>query len=495
MKRITADLNCARTAHGIRGQLVLAGWVFVLLFTVIMGTRSVSGRGEEAFCVSLPEKVLGYTPCEILITSPQAGEVTLRLLDSADNCWLTLKTPVTAGENRLSWDGLGTYEEKLLSGPYRFYAELRAADSGKVGQEERTDGLLLSETEARFTIGGTTPTLVYALPSSDTLYLDHQEKWFVECYVTAECLVAMEVHTAAGELVFTREVTMKDPEGDVMHWAGLTQVAPGEYTVSLWSKLNVAYTRTFPLRVEAVCPTSREITETGPILPERGRTETEIWEIMMKPSVVIAGNSTFRRYVLYRKPNASSRSAGSLRCATQGLEVLDIEGKWAHVRAWNHEDGQEITGYLQLRLLTVQTPGNHYGVLIDKRDQTLTVYQDGHAIGTVPVSTGLATPGNAYRETPAGAFLTDVHTGPSFAQEGYRYEYPLKYDAGNMIHGAGFVRRGRQKDYSDNLPLLGQKASHGCTRVSPFATEEYPINMYWLWLHLPYHTRVIVLED
>ena len=82
-----------------------------------------------------------------------------------------------------------------------------------------------------------------------------------------------------------------------------------------------------------------------------------------------------------------------------------------------------------------------------------------------------------------------------FAQEGYRYEYPLKYDAGNMIHGAGFVRTGRARDYSDTLPKLGQKASHGCTRVSPFSTELFPINMYWLWIHLPYHTRVIVLDD
>ena len=105
------------------------------------------------------------------------------------------------------------------------------------------------------------------------------------------------------------------------------------------------------------------------------------------------------------------------------------------------------------------------------------------------------TPGNTYRETPAGAFLTDVHTGSSFAQEGYRYEYPLRYDGGNYIHGLGFIRNGRARDYSNNLQKLGQKASHGCTRVSLFLQEGSPINMYWLWIHLPYHTRIIVLDD
>ena len=64
-----------------------------------------------------------------------------------------------------------------------------------------------------------------------------------------------------------------------------------------------------------------------------------------------------------------------------------------------------------------------------------------------------------------------------------------------MIHGLGYVRVGRVRDYSDNLPLLGQKASHGCVRVSLFATESCPLTIYWLWTHLPFHTRVIVLDN
>jgi len=32
-------------------------------------------------------------------------------------------------------------------------------------------------------------------------------------------------------------------------------------------------------------------------------------------------------------------------------------------------------------------------------------------------------------------------------------------------------------------------------RVSPFATADCPINSYWLWTHLPLHTRVIILPD
>ena len=463
----------------------IRGGRLVLAVCCALAALLCAAGAENAFSVSLPETVKGYTPCEITVVSPAAGEVTLKLYDTVNNPWYTIRTGVAEGENRIAWNGLGAYGERMLAGPYHFLAKLETAD----GREEVTT--------AAFEINGVTPTLVYALPSSDKLYLDHRERWFVECYVSSKCLVAMEVRDSAGQAVFTKEATI--PESAIIRWAGLKndmkRAAPGRYTVRMWSKLNPEYAAEFSLDIEEKCPTSREVAPTGPIIPERGMSDREIWEMMMKPSVVIEGNGTFRRFDLYRAPNADSRSAGSLRCATQALEVLDIEGKWAHVRAWNHADGKEITGYIQLRKLTVFTPGAHYGVLIDKREQTLTVFEDGRRIGTVPVSTGLVVEGNRYRETPPGAFLTDVHTGASFAQEGYRYEYPLKYDAGNMIHGAGYVRVGRVRDYSETLPLLGKKASHGCTRVSPFATEEYPINMYWLWIHLPYHTRVIVLDD
>ena len=438
--------------------------------------------------VTVPETVMGYTPCEITVYSPAAGEAELKMFDSVQNLWLTRKEQVTEGENVFSWDGLGEFGERMFAGPYRFVVKVRTAD----GQE------LAAETG--FNISGTTPTLVYALPSSETLYLEKGEKWFVECFVTAECLVRMEVSDAEGNIAYARETKISDPDGICLNWSGALdnrgKIPAGEYTVRMWSKLNQSIVCSFPLTVADCAPPKQEVGPTGPVIPERGMSEEEIWEIMMKPSVVINDNGTFRRFILYSTPKAvKTRTEGTLRCALQGLEVLDTEGAWAHVRAWRHEDGQQVEGYYRLKNLTVFNPSPHYGVLIDKREQTLTLYHDGHAVGSVPVSTGLVTPGNTYRETPAGAFLTDVHTGASFAQEGYRYEYPLRYDGGNYIHGAGYTRTSRVRDYSGNQKLLGQKASHGCTRVSVPLQEGCAFNMYWLWARLPYHTRVIILDD
>lgn len=467
-----------RSAGRVRDGLCL---LCLLLFALPAAAETAE------LAISVPETVKGYTPCEIVITSPVAGEAELRLLDSMQNVWLVRREQLTEGKNVLPWDGLGEFGERMYAGPYRFLVKITAED-----------GTVLSK-EAKFTINGTTQTLVYALPSSETMYLEKGEKWFVECFVSAECLVRMEVENADGKVVFTREEKIRDTDGICINWAGTLnnrqKIPAGEYTVRMWSKLNPGYVCSFPLTVKDGAPEKPEVAPTGPVMPERGMSEEEIWAIMMKPSVVIDDNGTFRRFDLYPTPKITKNTQGTLRCALQGLEVLETDGTWAHVRAWRHEDGKQVEGYYLQKKLTVYTPSPHYGILIDKREQTLTLYHDGHAVGTVPVSTGLIVGANTYCETPAGAFLTDVHTGASFAQEGYRYEYPLRYDGGNYIHGVGYVKNGRVRDYSDNQKLLGQKASHGCTRISVMLQEGCSFNMYWLWAHLPYHTRVIILDD
>ena len=464
-----------------------AGLFLLCLACLFLFLAPAAAEAAE-LTISLPETVKGYTPCEIVINSPAAGEAELKLMDPLQNRWLVRREQLDEGRNVIPWDGLAEFGERLFAGPYRFVVKLKTED-----------GTELSAV-AKFTVSGTTQTLVYALPSSETLYLDKSEKWFVECFVSAECLVRMEVISTEGKTAYVREEKIRNPDGVSIIWSGVLddrkKIPAGEYTVRMWSKLNPDYVCSFPLTIAENAPPKQEITATGPVIPERGMSEEEIWEIMMKPSVVIDDSGTFRRFDLYSTPKAvKTRTEGTLRCALQGLEVLDTEGAWAHVRAWRHEDGKPVEGYFQLKKLTIYQPSPHYGVLIDKREQTLTLYQDGHAVGTVPVSTGKITPGNKYRETPAGAFLTDVHTGDSFAQEGYRYEYPLRYDGGNYIHGTGYTRTSRVRDYSDNQKLLGQKASHGCTRVSVMLQDGCNFNMYWLWAHLPYHTRVIILDD
>lgn len=466
-------------------KLILPFLLCALLFLL-----PLAASADSDLSLSLPETVKGFTPCTIRLTAPFDGEATLRLYDRLNNHWLTMRVDVTAGDNKIPWNGLGTNLERLMAGPYHFVASMTSADGSEV------------TAKAKFEINATTPALVYALPSSDTLYLDKSEKWFVECYLCAvPFIVRMEVKNDSGKTVYAHDTTITDEDGLSLPWNGRLDsgkaLPEGDYSVSLWCKLNPDYSFTFPLHIAEKRKPQPDIAETGPIVPERGMSDEEIWNIMMQPSVVIDGNGTFKRFDIYTRPNSSSKTVGSgpLRCNMQALEVLSVEGKWAYVRAWSHADAQPVEGYIQVRKLKILYPSKQYGILIDKQNQTLTVYESGHPIGTVPVSTGLPVGRDTWRETPPGAFLTDVHFGSGFSQDGYRYEYPIRYDAGNMIHGLGYVRQNSVRDYSHNLPELGQKASHGCTRVSMFAGDDGFLNIYWLWTHLSYHTRVIVLPD
>ena len=481
-----------RKATGsFRPARVLAFLLCLSLCLLSLPASLAESPAESALTLSLPKEVKGYAHCEITVTAPAAGDLLLTLYDSLDNPWLYRREQLTDRENLLSWDGRGAGGELLMSGPYRFEAVFSAAD----GREFTAS--------ASFDVRGYAPALALALPSSETLYLDGGESWFVECWVPNACIVAMDVLDASGNPVYTKSVSMGDRDRDVIRWDGTgsnhRKLTPGEYTVHLYPKKNPDFDYTWPLTVAEAAPEKPAVAVTGPVIPERGMSDAEIWEIMMKPSVVVNATGSSSRFVLRESPTNRSAAVGLVCCATQGLEVLAIEGDWAQVRAGNYSDGHFITGWYPVKGLTVITPAPHYAVLVDKRTQTLTVYHDGVPLGTVPVSTGLPTEKKPQRETSPGAFLTDIHFSRDFAQDGARYDYPLRYQGGNIIHSTGYARIPHAaysvKDYSKNLPRLGQKASHGCVRVSPFTTPDCEINSYWLWTHLPFHTRVIILDD
>ena len=461
-----------------------------LLFCCLFFLFPAPAGAEGELTLSLPSAVKGYSSCSLTVTAPFAGEAELRLYDSLENPWLIRRVTLSAGENVIPWDGLGAGREKLMSGPYRFDIVL----AGPEGREVSAS--------AKFTLRGFNPALALAIPSSETLYLDQGENWFVECWVPARCIVTMEVRSGEGAVVFTKNYILQDEDKDIIRWdgsSGRKKLAPGDYTLRLFARTAPDFDWVWPLTLEPSAPAPLPVSITGEVIPSRDLSEAEIWEIMMKPSVVINAKGSALRFPLRKSPDQRSAVAGLLCCATQGLEVLEIQGDWARVRAADYSTGRLAEGWYPLSELTVCAPAPHYAVLVDKRAQTLTVWQDGKPFATVPVSTGLATPARPERETSPGAFLTDVHYSPDFAQDGMRYDYPLRYQGGNIIHSTGFVRIPHAaysvKDYSKNLPLLGQKASHGCVRVSPFASADCPVSSYWLWTHLPYHTRVIILDD
>ena len=77
---------------------------------------------------------------------------------------------------------------------------------------------------------------------------------------------------------------------------------------------------------------------------------------------------------------------------------------------------------------------------------------------------------------------------------GYQCDYPIRIDGGNLLHQVGYQERADgMADFSDQSAQLGQRASEGCVRVDWRTDDEYTVNAYWLWTHLPWRTKVLVL--
>lgn len=449
--------------------------LFLLLFVCLLPVLAQA----ESLTVD-PGSPKGFTENSITVTAPEEGSLLLRIYDEY-NVYRTIMFDVQAGENLLTWDGLGENRERIMDGEYTLYAELTAA-MGKY------------TAEVPVTFRRCEQALLFALPSSDTLY-QADEDWFLEmCMVRAGNYV-VEVY-AAGDMsapVTSQRREATGPAPFKFRWPARGLEA-GDYVLRCYAQNNPAYAYDVPVRVEAGHAPEIPFAETETFMPSEEDSDETIWRVMMQPSAVINMKVPTSHQEVFEQPDKSSRVLGTLHAHSQAVKVLDIrEDGWVRVTAWNHESGTQVEGYVPRERLMMVQPNDQYGLLVDKIAQTMTVFYRGERLTTLDISTGLMAQEKLFRETPAGVYLTLEHMD-GFASEGYHYEYPIRYDGGNLMHRLGHKERGGKDDFTDHTPQLGSKASHGCIRL-PNQVNEDGINAYWLWTHLPWHTRVIILDD
>jgi len=453
-------------------HLIRAVIVLLMLFTC---------AAAESFAIEAGGPITGFTENTLLLSLPANGEVEISVSQQGQDWRVIGPLSLEAGFTRITWDGLGLYEQPLREGTYTITAIFTDASGRKTA------------TTAIAEAGESTQAMLYALPSSDTLWLsDDKDAWFIQLEMVRAGNAVMEVIPEGGsDAVYTKVTRIKPDYTTELAWDG-KGVSAGTYTVKLYAEENPRYTHSFTLTIREGKPDQQCVTVTGPVMPTRGMTDTGIWAIMQQTSVVIDIGETSHQPV-YSKPRRNSDRLGTLHGGSQCVEVLAIEGSWAKIGAWIHENGSYVEGYVPLSVLKTVKPDKNYCILIDKQSQTLTVFCRGERIGTMPVSTGLMTKRNPDRETPAGSYLTVIRLA-DFRSEGYRYHCAIRYDGGNLLHSLGSKAVDGDSVYTDQLPELGSKASHGCVRMQLFGREG-DLTAYWLWKNIPYHTRVIILDD
>lgn len=386
----------------------------------------------------------------------------------------------TSGET-LEWDGLAYFGEPLASGDYTLRGTF-------AGQDRKT---WTEETAFHMKSPGT--AVLYALPWPECVHADELDTFVVETASSGEGTLILTCEDMQGQEQFrvTRSLTEAFQPGRVRPGqARMEKLEPGEYRFRLWMAGAEAWEKSCTVRVNGTVREKLEPGVTGPVLPETGMSDAEIWAVMQKPSVVVdIGNVSHQN--IYSEKQEKSQILGTLHGQSQALEVLETDDAWAGIRACRHEDGAWVEGYVPLRRLKVVEPAGEYGLLVDMTSQTLAVFRSGERLCTVSVSTGLAIPQKLFRETAQGAFLTDEHIG-GFAESFFHYEYPIRYDGGNLMHQVGWKKNGGFRDTSEQMALLGTKASHGCIRL-PQANPVF--SAYRAWTTLPRGTRVLIMDN
>ncbi len=448
---------------------------------------------SSALEVTVPETFTGYRNVEITILSPAAGECEITVSDVdglVRNRWTC---SLKEGSNTVSWKGSAIFGQPLYEGTYTVSASIK--ENGKT---------ITAQAETRMIENAL--QILYAVPSSSILYLQGEDVWQLDAGLSRRGNVRMDVLDSLGNVQATVSKTVSGNEIARLQWTGRSTtgsyVVPGRYTIRIYPAgllsqalempLYVQNTTENPLRLCSVGITGRVI----PDIQDPGdMTDTAIWNYMMQPSVIYAGD-TNEEIDVRAVPVMRTPTIGYVHAQSQALEILefltDEEGrKWARIRAFNQRDGAPVEGYIPVDNLRVRLPDTHYGLLIDKRNQTMRVYEYGACIGEVPVSTGLSTAYTTRRETVTGAFFVSNRTNV-VSDGGGRYDFGLRYDGFRLLTQTPYTRQD-DNSHITGEQNLGERSTQGGIHIS--ASGSLPVNAWWVFTHLPENTRVMVIGD
>lgn len=345
--------------------------------------------------------------------------------------------------------------------------------------------------------------LSYCVSSPDSIPRNRMDDFIVDYMLARDGSVKISLFEDKAEGKALHAWTIKR-EGNVpamFNWDGKISgklIGPGSYVLRFAAGdraediADVAFEVTSPSD-----PLPLAVTEQDEYLPASMDTKS-VWQAMTAP-MAVADAGDLSHEPIYDRPGGKKN--GHVHGQTAGLIIreLDTDG-WARVGAWGTVDGSYIEGYIRQDRLKMVEPNPRWGLLIDKAAQKMHVYeadesaaQGARLLGILNISTGLMSKDKTFRETRAGAFITGRRIA-GFSSEGYRYDYAIRIDGGNLIHEAGHRVISRVKDFSAQLAGLGSKASSGCVRVDPIPGD-HGMNAQWLWQNLPRGTKVLVLDD
>ena len=496
----------------------------------------LAAMAEGAAFTVTPECVRPGKMERISFTVPRAGTAGLYVQDEEGNTAAVIREgfAAAAGENHLTWDGKTADGRNIPAGLYRL---LLTDDAGK------------ELASAPLTVGKESPELISL---SAPRQVSPGTVWELRVDPNMAGILVCRIRLFDGEWHTFMEEPV--PVGEsVLYWNGTVDgagIAPGEYSIQIrltdaedgfsgtaqQITLNVlADASDAPQPAVEETPAPAVVSATQPpvemhtVIPSRAVTpeqetsywtlpvgemdEKAIWDVMMQPIVVIEGEQK-EVYRLRKTPDNSTKKdnvVGEITYASQGVHVLEtLDNGWTLVEAYNSSYGPNcksrpgygvtddlIRGYVKTSLLKTIQPRDDYGLLIDKLEQKMYIFESGKCTGSLLISTGLNNSTQSWNETPSGEFLMVSRMG-GFPAGNLWCAYGMRVNGGCAVHEVPYIGNAdtdpANRDYSSTVPQLGKKASHGCIRVQRDANEQGQ-NIKWLWDHIKVNTKVLIWDD
>ena len=227
-------------------------------------------------------------------------------------------------------------------------------------------------------------------------------------------------------------------------------------------------------------------------------TDEEIWAALTRKMIGVDVGENESAYI-YDSPESGREKIGTVSGISQGLNVItERDDGWALVETYRNEDGAFIRGYIKSSKLRPVEPNEHYGIVVDKAAQTLTVFKDGQRLGSCQVTTGLATPKYLHRETPAGEFITVTRRGShEYYGMGYYTKYTVRINGNYYLAEIPTTKKNGTKFVEEVQSALGTKSTRGTICLAHDASTDGGINAEWIWNLTDENKRikVLVLDD
>ena len=431
------------------------------------------------------EPVVPFGQNTLLIRSDVPGLLTITpFLPDFDLMPVVTDLPVEAGETAVPWDGLSWHGEPLPAGKVSLRVSLQAYEG-----EDREVSV-----EAR--VANPLCAAVSCLPEADS-FCPGSEILRIECGLSRKGKMKLEIASAEdpGKVLRTLQGKASDTVPVILKWDGKDRkhrlLPAGEYLLTAYSDALPGYRVTASVSLTAEPVSLPGVFETGEVLPADPDDDEAVWAALTAPAVVGAGSEGQGLYLMKKKKYSPG---GSISARTAAVRVLETgPDGWCRVAAWRQAVGEYMEGWVQAEKLTVIAPRLHYGALINKKDHTMTVYEDGKRIGSIQVSTGLLNAANPLAATPPGVYLIGSRM-KDFQREGFHYDYPIRLHGDYLLHTVGYKTKDSVRYYTRELEDLGGAASHGCVRMDIRGGENGGLNAWWVWTHLGRDTRVIIID-